>query len=338
MQNSPNGNYYLEIRFLHRTITHLLVSFFYLVLLLSATANAAPGTITYNSNKTLNFGSVTKQTGVDVSSTVAATSSNRGEITLKDGNNNTETINITMQSCGLTQDKVKITNFTVIYGNQNWTITGEGPFTMSNLSNPANNGTKLQYGGTIIVTKDAKLGSLTPCFNITVQYDCATSTPPCTNNQSLVVNDIANVLVLGAPIEISETQNMNFGPITKPTTNSIIIMQPSGSMNVASGNAVLLNGNIGSFAEFNVITEKNVPITIYAVPGSAVRGLRLNNISAAINNDAVQNINNSGNAKTFSSTASGSNNIKLGATLEMTASNVKFGHYSLNYDVRIDYQ
>lgn len=299
---------------------------------------AAPGIISFTSNKILDFGSVTKQTGVDVTAVVSNTSNNRGEIIIKDGNSSTETINVTFQSCGLTADKVRVKDFTVKYGTQSWNVSGDGPFTQTNLPNPANSGTKLQYGATALVTKDAKIGSLSPCYNISIQYDCASSNPPCTNASAVVDNDFANLLVLGAPVVINQIQQMSFGPITKPTSNSTVILQPNGAMSVASGNAILLNGNAGLPSEFEIIAEKNVPISIYATRGAAVRGLRLNNLTASFNNGSVQNINNSGNAKVFNSSASGSNNLKIGATLEMTANNTRFGHYNVSYDITIDYQ
>ena len=132
-------------------------------------ASAAPNILTYDSTQTLDFGSVTKQTGVDITSTVSNTGSGHGEIKIKDSTTSPDTINITFQSCGLTSDKVRVKDFTAKYGSQSWTITGDGPFTQSGLQNPSNGGTKLQYGASILVTKDAKTGSLSPCFNVSIQ-------------------------------------------------------------------------------------------------------------------------------------------------------------------------
>ena len=109
-------------------------------------------------------------------------------------------------------------------------------------------------------------------------------------------------------------------------------------MNVASGDAILLNSSSGYAGRFEIIAEKNVPISISATRGGENQGLRLNNFSATFNGSSVQNINNSSNAKTFTSTLTGTNNLLIGATLEMTASNVKAGKYNITYDVNIDYQ
>lgn len=315
--------------FLLRICLSLLTFWIYI-----SEAHALPGVLTYTSNSTLNFGNITKQTGLDVTSTVTPTSSNRGEILIKDSNSSTETINITFQSCGLTANKVRVKDFVATYAGQSWTVTGDGPFTQTGLTNPQNSGTKLQYGATMLVTKDATIGSLAPCYNISIQYDCANAIPKCTTASSVVANENANLLVIGAPFIINDVQSMDFKNIVKPTINSTVVMQPNGEMSI-TGNPVLLDGTIGQSAQFDIIAEKDVTVSISASGSSIVNGLQLSNITASFNNSSVQNINSD---KTFTTSANGTNNLQIGATLNINATSATAGQYNLTYDITISYQ
>lgn len=306
------------------------------LLLLPQNSLAAPGSISFGSKQTLTFGSVTKQTGVDVTATVSNTSPSRGQIIIRDSKKNAnDTINVTFQSCGLTADNVGVKDFTVKYGTQSWTVTGYGPFTQSGLPNPTNSGTALQYGATILVTKDAKIGNLLPCFNISAHYDCPGNAQTCTSVPSIVNADNASVTVIGSPMILNETQQMNFGRIIKPSINSKVTITPDGAIGVDSGNAVLLNGSSVLAGLFSLAAEKNVSINIQATPGTSAPGLVLSNFRTKFNNGAAVVID---SPVGFTTSATGTNSLQIGASLNLTASSVTAGNFTVGYNIIIDYQ
>lgn len=295
---------------------------------------ANPGPLTYTQSSTLNFGNVTKQNGSDITSTIAVSSASRGQILIKDGNGSNEKINITVQSCGLTSG-VKVQDFSMQYGTGGgaitWSVSGDGPYTKTGLANPANNGTQLRIGATVLVTKDALTGPITPCYTITMQYDCVPAT--CTN-APLVDNEIANVLVVGFPIVLTDVDTMDFGPVTKPTINSTVIMGTDGSMSVGSGNTVLVNGNSGTAGEFTLTAEKNVSISISIPNGTLASGMRLTNMMASLNNGSATSVT---TGPTFTTNGTGTNNLKVGGTLTVQTS-VTNGSKNVPYTMTINYQ
>jgi hypothetical protein len=298
----------------------------------SAFSASAQAAISYRENNKLDFGNVTKQQTADVNVTVTPLNNARGDVSIKDGNNSGNTINITFQSCGLTSDKIELKDFSVTYAGQNWTVNGFGPFTQSGLPNPGLGGTNLRFGGTLRVTKDANIGALQPCFEVSMQYDCA---PSCSNSAPVVANLTADVLVIGFPIVMNETQQMSYGKIIKPTTDSRVVLDTNGGMNVRRGDAILSNGS-GQAAIFDVTAEKNAVLSISAVGEAEAQGLALSNFMASLNNGTVLAIN---NATNFSSSATSTTNVlKIGARLNINAAAVTEGQHSVGYNISIDYQ
>jgi hypothetical protein len=303
-------------------------SFIFFSSLESPAAN--PGPITFTQSKIINFGNITKSTS-NVVSTVAETNSNRGQILLKDGNNNTNTINLTFQGCS-NSNYVRLKNFTAKYGTTTLSIpAGDGAsYTVSGLANPANSGTTLQYGATIVVGKDAALGSQTPCYNITMQYDCVPTT--CTNAPVTLNN--GSVVVLGAPMALNDVDQMDFGPMTKPTINSTVVMQPNGTMNRSAGNTLLLNGTAGIAGRFSLVVEKSVSISIIASDGALTGGLRLISMTASLNGGATTNIK---TTQTFTTNSTGTNDLRIGGTLDVRTG-VAIGTTSVPYTLVLNYQ
>lgn len=324
---------------------YLYKRIFYACATLCLCASVASAKITYNKNNDLDFGTVNKQPGVDVTSSVAV--SEGGQLTLKDKDKNPPDIKIIFQSdpnsC-TTPPSIKVKDFIVKYGSQSEVVfSGEGPFVLSGLPNPGKSGEKLQYGATVVVTKDAPSGANTvqhPCYHIQMEYDCVSGSSGCPSVAEVVANLKADVKVLGIPVVLSESQSMDFGHITSPTRNSRIVLQPDGNIDVTNGNVILLDGGVGKPSIFNITSEKNVGISVYASPGAAVSGISLSNMRGSFNGANMPNgvnINNAGNAKNFQTSVTGNDTLAIGARLNVPK-NVSSGAYSLGYDVIIDYQ
>jgi hypothetical protein len=282
----------------------------------------------------LTFGMVTKTQGQDVEAVVSGATSGRGQVTIKGSDDIAHTVRITFESCGLNGNQVKIGDFTASYGGKSWNVMGDGPLTQTGLAAPGIAGTTLQYGATALVKSDAALGMTSPCYDITIAYDCAFDAVPCASNSPMTTNRVADITILGFPISMTELQAMDFGRIIKPSANSNVTLQPSGIMLVTSGDATILE--TGNAASFEFVAEANTSISVNAgFTSSDDPGLSLTSLKGVMNGGAETTL----AAQSFTTSAvSSTNTLTIGATLVMDASLVSPGQKALKYQISINYE
>ena len=131
-----------------------------------------------------------------------------------------------------------------------------------------------------------------------------------------------------APLEIEETQGMNFGTFLSPNSNASITLSPAGSY-TTSGGITFIDSNLNA-GEFTItgIGSRQVSITL---PSSTT----LTNGTQTMNVDSFSS--NPSNSFTLSGTGTGkTQTVKTGATLHINA-HQRAGNYTGTYPVIVSY-
>jgi hypothetical protein len=154
-------------------------------------------------------------------------------------------------------------------------------------------------------------------------------------SSAATVTTTTSVEVVDA-ITITPGANLDFGAVVKPTTASVISMSTGGARAVDSGDAVLVAGDPGTQADYDITATsgETVEISLGTItdPDTYI-DLVDDSFRASVAGGADLDIGDS--AKTYTST--GADNIEVGASIDIDPQ-VTSGEYTGSYELNADYQ